>query len=359
MKKIRLCAFTLIVAILTLSFTTTATVAATGETDDLPVLWEYYGDDTVVTIPDYADIVMPGTFSGSDTQTVIINHDVILCGNAFYGAYQLKDIYFYADNVTHLYDLHSGKPCKHGELICLDESCMHRYEAPVYTTILCGTYSKPERYASSTITIHGHKGSTAERFVELVNSNPTLFNCPQTIVFQVIEDEPKEDDTGDNVQDTKPTEPDIEEDVETPEEPPQDTPEEAPQEPPVTDNDTEEGTDEGDTEEAPEEPSKPQKGEVHLKGTPGTELYIDNFNGITYPRNVYMNIGSYYIIELGNVPEGYTYQIQEVYSNLYTLNAQTGELTALRSGMTTMKIRLNYPDGRYANLSCKIYIEGD
>ncbi len=344
MKKIRLCALMLASAILALSLTATSTVAATESTRSLPVIWTYPGDtagETVVTIPDSADILMPGTFSGSNVTTIIISHDMMLCGNAFYGAYQLTDIYFYADNVTHLYDLYNGKPCKHGELVCMDESCMHRYEEPVYTTFLCGTYVKPERYASPMLTIHGHKGSTAEHFVEVVNNNPTLFNCPQELVFQVIENESEK--------------PEVEEGSEEGVE----TPKEDAQEPPTSDDNAEEGTDKGDAEESPEKPpEEPERG-VHLKGTPGTELYIDNFNGITYPRRVYMNVGSYYVLELGNVPEGCTYQIPEVHSSRYTLDVQTGKISALCSGVTTIKIRLTYPDGRYANLSCTIYIKGD
>ena len=351
MKKIRLCALMLASVILSLSLTATSTVAATEPARGLPGFWEYSGDETTVIVPDTVDIIVAGTFCNSQVQTVIINHDVILCGNAFYGAYNLTDIYFYADNAVHLFDLYSGKPCKHEELVCMDEACMPRYGAPVYTSILSGPYAATEKYVSTTLTIHGHKGSTAEHFVEVVNSNPTLFNCPQTLVFQAIEDEsqePVEDNTEESPQEP---EEDAEEGTETPEE--------EPQEPPASDDKSEEGTDKGDAEESPEEPPEEPKSDVHLKGAPGTSLSIANFNGITYPRYVYMSVGSYYILELGNVPEGCTYKIPEMYCNMYTLDTQTGKITALRSGATVIKIRLIYPDGRYANLSCNIQIKGD
>lgn len=276
------------------------------------VLWHYYGDETTVTIPEDVTTVRAGAFYASKVQVVIIPHDVILRSNAFTDAYHLTDIYIYSKDITHLRSLYSGAMCIHDQLACTDSTCSTQYSG-IFTTFLTSVDTHADKYVSKTLTIHGYKGSTVERFVELVNANPSLFNCPQTLVFKAIEEEKEEEESA---------APPAEEEKDDEEEP------------------------------AP-------KADTHLKGTKGTSLYIDNLYGITYPRHVYMNVGSYYILELGNLADGYSYTIPALYSSIGTLNTETGEFKASQPGMITVKIQLVFPDGRRANIPCKIYIKGD
>ena len=286
--------------------------AAATDTPDMEisggVLWHYYGDETTVTIPEDVTTVRAGAFYESKVQVVIVPHDVILRSNAFTDAYYLTDIYIYSKDITHLRSLYSGAMCAHEQLACTDPTCSSQYSG-IFTTFLTSVDTHADKYVSKTLTIHGYKGSTVEQFVELVNANPTLFNCPQALVFKAIEEEP----TVPPVEEEKPK---------------------------------------------PEEESVP-KADVHMKGTKGTSLYIADLYGITYPRHVYMGVGSYYILELGNLTEGYSYTIPAQHFSTGTLNTETGEFKALRPGTVTVKIQLVFPDGRRANISCKIYIKGD
>lgn len=337
-----------IIAALLLSFTflcsVTVTSASAETTTDAQgmetlgtLLWSYNGNETTITIPENVTSLRNGAFNNSPVQTVIIPHRVDMRYNVFSNAYHLTDIYLYSKDVQHIYSIYEGTLCKHGELACIDKEC-NLLEKGIFATFLSDIDTHADKYVSKTLTIHGYKGSTAERFVQLVNDNPHLFNSPQTLVFEPIEeDAPAENDTENTPQDPGASD-------------------EGSAEPP-TNNDV--NKDNEDKKEEADKPVQVPEVKVHFKGSKGTGLHISSLNGITYPRYVTMKAGSYYIVELGNLPEGYSYSVPKMNYEKYTLNPETGEFKGLQQSSVSFKINLKYPDGRYANLPCTIYIKGE
>ena len=334
MKKFKIAALLLACAIL-LPFAVPMSAVAVAEAAsnrDLPVHWNYKensknaGKETTVTIPSNVDIVRAGSFFETPVKTVIINHDVMLCGNTFIGAYHLTDIYFYSRNSTHLFSLYNGTPCKYGSLVCMDDYCIGNYGHQFITTILTGSDLYNDNYVAKTLTIHGYKGSTAEKFVETLNAHPEKFILPQKVVFKPIEETQKGTSANTTSKNNSVTTA-------------------------ASANQTSSNTN------TKKEYNLEIKNNTHVQGTKGTTMYIADFNGVTYPRRVYMKLGSYYIMELGNVPNGYSYDIEKLNSNLCTLDTKTGEIRALQKGTVTVNLRLKYPNGKRAVIPCKVYIE--
>lgn len=320
-----------------LSGGTIATAATPEEEIKDGVLWKYHGQEESYIIPPEVTRIKTGAFYKSPVKTVIIPQDVIISINCFIGAYNLTDLYIYDPGLTHLYSFYEGTPCLENGLGCMNKECSD-FNTPTgfYSTILNNEWADHDKYISKTLTIHGYKGSTAERFVEMVNSHPESFNRPQELIFEPIEEGSKiplpgltesstvddNDSTGESI-------------------------------PPITEEPS------GDATEPPDKNNETTKGDLHLRGDGITKVVIKDNGIVTYPRIVYMKVGSKYFLELGSLPDGYSYVIPNTKSSLYSLNPQTGEFVGLKKGATMIKIRLYYPDNCYSNLRCQIYIEGE